>query len=304
MEFGLNVKENAIDSLNEGLAKFELGEQGDLRSYKFAILHMAHFVELVLKLYLTSVNQNIVFSKCFKEINKRAKSDNTDPLTAYKALEREGFDFTSLIKNEPNPHTVDVEKALSLARCESCQITGAQFVEEQYVDDINWMKDLRNNIAHFEFRLTPKEVRLAIGRLIRGTAEFADVFCLFNLEDEIGKDKAHVFEILSDEYAQEVREAERDVDERREEAFRGVRPKHQIFVDWEEYDCPECEKHTMIPSEDSSTGYRCTLCGNEESFEIEVNCDICGCPWPNGDMATWPDSYTHVCPRCDNPEAW
>ncbi len=62
----------------------------------------------------------------------------------------------------------------------------------------------------------------------------------------------------------------------------------------------------MIPNNDSSTGYRCTFegCGNEESEEVEVDCDICGMPWPNGDMISWGDTYTYVCPRCENPEAW
>ncbi|KMB40207.1 hypothetical protein SL56_03874, partial [Klebsiella pneumoniae] len=31
--------------------------------YKFAILHISHFLELVLKLYISSVNENLLFSK-------------------------------------------------------------------------------------------------------------------------------------------------------------------------------------------------------------------------------------------------
>ena len=62
----------------------------------------------------------------------------------------------------------------------------------------------------------------------------------------------------------------------------------------------------MIPNDDSSTGYRCTLegCENEESEDIEVDCDICGTSWPNGEMTSWEDTYSYVCPRCENPEAW
>lgn len=44
MEYELDIKENAMDSLNEALAKYELGEQGELRQYKFAILHFSHFL--------------------------------------------------------------------------------------------------------------------------------------------------------------------------------------------------------------------------------------------------------------------
>ena len=45
-------KENALDSFNEALAKYREGEAGKLSAYKFAILHMAHFLELVLKMYV------------------------------------------------------------------------------------------------------------------------------------------------------------------------------------------------------------------------------------------------------------
>lgn len=33
MEYHLDIKENALDSFNEALAKFEQGENGELRHY-------------------------------------------------------------------------------------------------------------------------------------------------------------------------------------------------------------------------------------------------------------------------------
>lgn len=43
----LDFLENAIDSLAEELAKFEAGDDCEPKAFKFAVLHMAHFVELV-----------------------------------------------------------------------------------------------------------------------------------------------------------------------------------------------------------------------------------------------------------------
>lgn len=66
--------------------------------------------------------------------------------------------------------------------------------------------------------------------------------------------------------------------------------------------CPECGLDTMIPTELSSTGYKCTFCGNEESDEIEVECSMCGSMWPESDIISvdWTDEghIEKVCPYC------
>lgn len=287
MEYHLGIKENALDSFNEALVKFEQGENGELRHYKFAILHLSHFLELVLKLYIVSVDTNLVFSKCFHIVEKRAKSDAVNLLQAFELLQSEGFDFEQALKTISHPYTITLDQALAFAKCEKCQVTGVDFVDVDFCKDIEWLKGLRNNIEHYQFRLPPREVRLCIGRLVRSVAEFVDIFSLFDLESEVGKDSYHIFEVLADEYAHLLKEAKRDVAEKEEEAYRGVRHKHYVFIDWNVYQCPECSNNTMISSEESSTGYKCTFCSNEESDEIEVACDCCGAMESAEEMATW-----------------
>lgn len=306
MQFKFDIKSNAIDSFNEALVKFEQGQSGDLRAFKFAITHLAHSVELVLKMYLQTLDENLIFSKCFKHVSKRAKDDNTNVLAAFSALKSENFDFKSLVQGHASPHTVTVDQALSIARCEVCSITGNHLVDQDFIDDINWMKSLRNAIEHFEFEFTAKEVRLSVGKLVRGLDEFTDLFSLFDLGSEVGQERYQVFRVLADEYEHAVAEANIAVGEQKQALFAGVRPKHQIFIEWNIYTCPSCGNNTMIPNDDSQTGYRCTLegCGNEESEDIEVDCEICGAAWANGEMTSWDDTYTYVCPRCENPEAW
>lgn len=93
VKFEFDIKENAIESFNEALSKYEEGEAGDLKAFKFSITHLSHCIELVLKMYLQSLDESLVFSKCYKEVAKRAKSDDASLLDAFKALESEGYDF-------------------------------------------------------------------------------------------------------------------------------------------------------------------------------------------------------------------
>ena len=284
MEYELDIKENALDSFNEALDKFEQGEAGEVRNYKFAILNLAHFLELTLKLYLRSVDESLIFSKCFRHVEKRAKKESINLLDAYELLTSEDFDLSSLINDIALPHTVTLDQALEFSKCERCSRTGVKFVDVDFCNDIEWIKGLRNNIEHYQFKLPPKEVRLCIGRLTRGVVEFLDLFSLFDLEKEVGKAKLHVFKNLADEYSQLLKEAERVVEETEKNLYKGVRPKHYVFIDWNVYECPECLNETLITNDSSSTGYRCTFCSNEESDEIEIPCGCCGVMAPSGEM--------------------
>lgn len=298
MEYQLSIKENALDSFNEALAKFEQGESGKIRNYKFAILHLCHFLELVLKLYVTSVDKNLVFSKCYKHVENRAKKETINLLQSYQLMCREGFDFEALLTNIPHPHTITLDDALEFSKCEKCSVTGVDFVGVDFCNDIDWLKGLRNSIEHYQFSLPPKEVRLCIGRLIRGVAEFIDIFSLFDLEAEVGKESYHVFEALADEYAQLLKEAEREVAEKEAERYGGVSPKHYELIEWNVYQCPECSNNTMMPSNDSSTGYKCAFCLNEKSDEIRIPCNCCGAMETVEDMATWEMNDGTVENRC------
>ncbi|SMN17300.1 hypothetical protein CRYPA_1245 [uncultured Candidatus Thioglobus sp.] len=287
MKLKLDIKSNALDSFNEALSKFESGEKGDIKSFKFSILHLSHCIELVLKMYIQTLDEDLVYFKCYKKLIQKAKEANVDLLAAYKLLEESEFDFSTLINGHTNPYTITVDHVILIAKNEICGTTGNKFVEQDFIDDINWMKGLRNSIEHYEFEFTVKEVRLCIGRLVRGLDEFTDVFSLFNLESEVGKDKFHVFSVLADEYKQTLSEAHHEVKETEDALYRRARYKEQMFIEWNVYQCPECSNNTMIPNEESGTGCKCTFCSNEESDEIEIPCDFCGAMASAEEMATW-----------------
>lgn len=288
VEYSLNLEDNAIDSFNEALDKYKLGESGETRSYKFAILHLSHFVELLLKAYVSSVGEKLVFSKCFKKTKQWGKSnDESNIISAYNQLVNNKFDFDGLLGGDSRPFTITVDDALDILRCD--EKTSQEDDEwKDYLNDITWMKDLRNSIEHYEFTLSPVAVRKTIGRLVRGSIELAESFSLFDFEKKVGRKNYDIFKVLSDEYDSSVREAIATANDKEREAFKDIKPDEYGCVDWKKYTCPECYNSTLIPDTESETGYKCQFCENTESDEIEVSCDCCGVPFPISEMEVWP----------------
>lgn len=70
--------------------------------------------------------------------------------------------------------------------------------------------------------------------------------------------------------------------------------------------CPECLLETLVPNNDSYTGYRCLHCKNEESDNILKSCDSCGTEWNLEDLHYFEinDEITeYLCPICcRNPD--
>lgn len=304
MKLKLDIKSNALDSFNEALVKFESGQNGNRTALKFSILHLAHCIELVLKLYVQTIDEYLIYRACYSKVNKASKDLKVSPLDAYTSLKASGLDFSTLIAGHPNPFTITVNQALSIVKNESCGSIGNKFVDVDFLTDVESMKTLRNAIEHYEFEFELKQVRLLIGRLVRGLDNFTDVFSLFSLEKEVGEDRFSVFSVLVDEYEQTLSEAHYEVTETRDALFRSLRPKERMFHEWNVYYCEDCGHDTIIPNGNSSTGYKCTYCGNEESEEIEVDCDVCGLPWANGELSYWGEEVGDVCPRCANPESY
>ncbi len=57
----LGLLENVLDSLNEALRKFQPGESGEPRAYKFAVLHFAQALELLFKYYVTQSHPLLIY---------------------------------------------------------------------------------------------------------------------------------------------------------------------------------------------------------------------------------------------------
>jgi len=261
-----DLLENALDSLNEALSKYQEGKSGNEKAYKFCVQHLSHFLELILKYYVTQ----------------------SHPLLIYKNP------FAQSINNESQ--TIGLHEAINFLKNEGHKIS------DKFEKDIKWLKKLRNDIEHHKFEMDVDEVEETIGRLMSAVVEFDEAHENIDLGSYIGKDQYDTFHMLANTYEGRLKKAEDEVKEAEETAFRGVRPKHQMFVDFHIYHCNECDHDTMIPNEESSTGYKCTFCGNEDSDDIEVECGMCGASWPTGEMTLldWADTgnYEYYCPSC------
>jgi hypothetical protein len=172
----LDLLENSIDSFNEALVKYQAAEGGDEAAYKFAIIHFAHFLELLFKYYVTQAH----------------------PLLIYK-----------------NPFARDVEKQLTIGLWEAVQFlrNEGHVIDKDFQKDLEWLKRLRNDIEHHKFTMDLEEVRITLGRLTQALLEFNDNVAEFDIREHISKENLEVFEVLSDKYQAAVAEARRKAKE-------------------------------------------------------------------------------------------
>lgn len=170
-------------------------------------------------------------------------------------------------------------------------------VSEKFEKDLVWLKKLRNSIEHHKFSMNLEEVEEAIGRLMSAVHEFDESHESIDLSSQISSEQYDLFHLLANTYEGRIKKAENLVKEAEKEAYKGVRYKEYDQVNFHIYHCYECDHKTMIPNQESSTGYKCTFCGNEDSEDIEVDCDICGAPWAISEMMTLEEGE-YMCPYC------
>lgn len=264
----LDILENAIDSLNEALEKYQKGRDGDAKAYKFCIQHLSHFLELILKYYVTMSHALLIYKN----------------------------PFSPVINGESQ--TIGLHEAINFLKNEGFEIS------EKFEKDLKWLKKLRNSIEHHKFEMNLEEVEETIGRLMSAIVEFDDMHESIGLSTHVSTEQYDLFHRLANTYEGRLSKAIEQVKKAEVEAYRGVRPKEYADVNFNIHHCYECDHDTMIPNDDSSTGYRCTFCNNEESEDIEEICDCCGSSWPSGEMSNvdWSGEghYQSICPYCSH----
>lgn len=124
----MRLRENAMSSLQEGLICWKQAEDGDQSRYKFAILHISHFFELALKAIVYDMHPLLVY--------KQPASKNLSDATTITP--QEAF---YIIKNS-------VENSMG----------GIEFNEEE-IDPLIRLKKVRNDIEHFVYDLSPKQIK-------------------------------------------------------------------------------------------------------------------------------------------------
>jgi hypothetical protein len=173
MKHKLDLRGNALDSLDEGLRRYLDGREGDVRAYKFAVLHFAHFIELLMKDAVAKQHPLLIYDKPTSQPIEKANTINV--WSAILILENAGF---------------VIDKGLR--------------------SDLEWLKKLRNSIEHLSFDMDVKEVRSTLGRLLRAAADFIETTGLPPLATEIARDCTPVFNELLDEYLEKLANARAD----------------------------------------------------------------------------------------------
>ena len=137
MKHKLDLLGNAVDSLNQGLKLYIEGRDGTVGAYKFAVLHLSHYLELLFKHAVAEEHRLLIYKK------PDSKSLSTEA-------------------------TIGLWGALNILRN-----VGHSF-DEQLLKDLKWFKGLRNDIEHFQFEMDADEVKATIGRLVKAAHDFAD----------------------------------------------------------------------------------------------------------------------------------
>lgn len=181
MRHKLDLRGNAIDSLNEGLRRFVEARDEDERAFKFAVLHLAHFLELLLKHAVVRRHPLLVYEK-----------------PASRNLHKE--------------RTIGLWDAVQTLRN-----AGVEF-DQDLIVDLEWLKRVRNDIEHFEFDMDIRDVRASLGRILRATDQFLLSAGLEPLSSLIETDSAKVLDELLDEYKERLANAKADARKESEEA--------------------------------------------------------------------------------------
>ena len=268
----LDMLQNACDSLDEALTKYQAGREGDVRELKFAVLHISHFLELIFKHYVSSRHPLLLYKNPF---SKNIGRENTISL----------WDAIQFLKNEQRG------------------------LDKQFVDDLEWLKRLRNDIEHSRFEMSPDEVKRVMGRVLNAFAKFNETHGDVDFHRSLRPATYDCLQEFADDYKLKLNSATDEVRRRREVAYAGLRPKEWGEVEWYELLCPECGHETFVPDAEADTenAHICTFCGNTDSEEIPEECSVCGDKWPLMDMEmnSGPDEhgdYFRVCPNCQ--ERW
>lgn len=246
MKQSLDLLENAADSLNESLRKVRDARYEDARPYKFAVLHFTHAIELLFKHHVALAHPLLIYKNPFS-----------------KSLDKEA--------------TIGLWEAVQFFKNEQKELT------QETLDDLKWIKSLRNNIEHYKFEMDQHEARRAIGRLIRALNEFHQANDFTDLASLIEKDCQDTYEKLADEYKQDLHDAQ--------QAAAALAGSGGAIA------CYMCgEQKTMVELEDK---VQCLLCGNESDMQ---SCLRCANRYPEDFMRLWneegPGPQTWMCDFC------
>jgi hypothetical protein len=229
-DFTLTLENNALDSLAHAIEHYGANESP--RDMKYVILHVSHAVELFLKARLAMEHPSLIFVK-----PEDAKVSGARTVDLRTAVLRLGASDILLPTRE--------------------------------LDDLKYIKDVRNSIEHYRAEFSAEDAAAYIGRAVRFLERFLEQELKINLEER-----------LDDETYNAFVEAFHVYEERLDLALKAMESCLPAGKDRLEYDilcCDECGEMT-VPYPDRSSddaSVHCFFC--RARFEYE-RCNRCGAP--------------------------
>lgn len=167
----LNLYENGIDSIKHAIEHYA-SDPDETRKYKYAILHLAQGIVLLLKERLRREHPNFVFRKVETDVN--------DPGS-----------FTTVNVTEV------LQRLKKIAHVELGR--GEEIVTE--------LVNLRNAIEHYELHITKNEADVIIGRSVPFIASFMEYELNQSLEWAIGRETWETLWSIQGYYATAIKDA-------------------------------------------------------------------------------------------------
>jgi len=188
------------------------------KELKFSIFCLSQAVELALKELLRREHRVLVYS----DIDKQTR-------------------------------TVTIEQALfRLKRIKSVDI------DANDLDAIRNIGQIRNEIVHYSFEISPKETKLRLARILGFLTHFCRTQLQVDLTESI--DESLWLQTI------EIEKFENELTKRAEERYK----RENIDTSWN-WDCPKCNHDAFVHYNDIN---ECYLCGHKEKT---ITCQGCGC---------------------------
>ena len=235
--------ENAIDSLEEGLTRYESALDGDEKSFKYAILSISHYIELSFKFFVTRISPLLIYKNPFSDTLRQQQT-----ISMWEAVNFVKHSVEEGILESPKMKSKDV------------------------IRDLEYLKNIRNDIEHHKFDVDKDRVDKTIGKVLSVLHE------LYELHDEPIQDRLP--SVLEDFYGQLIDDYKRKLLVANKTAASVIMQyEDQVHVDDTSdrpdilsADCSRCGNETLVFDEESYN-YQCTFCHNTEAVVVCQWCD-------------------------------
>lgn len=265
----ISLQSNAVTFFEEAVRESIHAESNPIR-WKYAILHLVQSIELSLKERLYRENSLLIFSYISE--------------ATYNKITKEHANFIipkHLVRITKNDRTLSLSEAKNLLK--ELEIYDLSNVDKQALD---FASNLRNQIVHYEFTLTPKKQLVNFVKLFGFLNHFYISQLNVSLRSIVKKDLYN--KVLS--YKKYIDELETRANDIFDEGNYDYSTK-----------CPNCYKDTYFFDHSIN---ECLVCGHSEEV---VECEKCGTYILKSEAREIPcgeDYYNPWCRECFDGDAW